>query len=131
MDYSHLQSLYESERNACGKMLENLAQQKQQVFTRMADVKDEYCKSLQNLGIKKGAKVRVDFPEDKRQFKSTIYGYIEEVTISEIYGNVILTVALPGRMGQRLKRPNLAGTYTGINPKWVTILPDDYIFGAN
>jgi hypothetical protein len=112
-------------------MLENLAQQKQQVFTRMADVKDEYCKSLQNLGIKKGAKVRVDFPEDKRQFKSTIYGYIEEVTISEIYGNVILTVALPGRMGQRLKRPNLAGTYTGINPKWVTILPDDYIFGAN
>lgn len=133
MDYSHLQNLYESEMNACGKTLENLAQQKQQVITRMADVKDEYCKSLQNLGIKKGAKVRIDFPEDKRQFKSSIYGYIEEVKIIEVLGNVELTVVLPDKEGKRLKKSDSfcqyrGSFYTGIKPEWVTILPDDYNF---
>jgi predicted DNA-binding antitoxin AbrB/MazE fold protein len=38
---------------------------------RKNEVRDEYYKSLQNLGLKEGAKVRVDFPEG--QLESSIY----------------------------------------------------------
>ena len=146
MNYSQPKIEYLSELSAYIKKLEILEEQKNEVKKKIRDVREKYLETTKNLGIKEGKKVRVDFPEAEQyrmdvrlrsnsstlnSITSTIYGYIESVTFFEDSGNLKLTVTLPGRMGQRLKRPNIAGTYTGINPKWVTILPDDYIFGAN
>lgn len=126
---STLKALYVSETNACAETLEILARQKYQVMMRKNEVRDEYYKSLQNLGLKEGAKVRVDFPEG--QLESSIYGYIEEVKIIEVLGNVVLTVVLPDKEGKRLKKSDSFCQYrgsfcTGIKPEWVTILPDDF-----
>jgi hypothetical protein len=124
MDYSHLQSLYESERNACINTLGRLEEEKYQVIAKMAELDHDYDTELENLGLRKGGKVEVRFPNET----DLIRGYIEEVKVFS-NGNVELQVHLPGQRGQRLKKAK--DFYTGVKAEWVTILPDDYIFGAN
>jgi hypothetical protein len=124
MDYSILKAEYVSAINACDKTLERLEEEKYQVIARMAELDHDYDTKLENLGLRKGGKVEVRFPNET----DLIRGYIEEVKVFS-NGNVELQVHLPGQRGQRLKKAK--DFYTGVKAEWVTILPDDYIFGAN
>ena len=129
MDYSHLRAQYENETTICLKTIERLRQEKEEAIARMTKVRNEYFRAIENLGLKEGAKVRVDFPEDKYRPASSIYGYIESIKIFiDVRGFLELTVALPGRGGKRLKtvKPHSNSYYSGIKPEWVTILPDDF-----
>ena len=124
MDYSILKAEYVSETNACINTLGRLEEEKYQVIAKMAELDHDYDTKLENLGLRKGGKVEVRFPNET----DLIRGYIEEVKVFS-NGNVELQVHLPGQRGQRLKRAK--DFYTGVKAVWVTILPDDYIFGAN
>jgi len=141
MDYSILKAKYVSEINACDKTLERLEEERYQVISRMAELDHDYDTKLENLGLKEGGKVEVRFPNET----DLIRGYIEEVKVFS-NGNVELRVHLPGQRGQRLfsngnveLQVHLPGQrlkrakdfYTGVKAEWVTILADDYIFGAN
>jgi hypothetical protein len=129
MDYSHLRAQYENETTICLKTIERLRQEKEEAIARMTKVRNEYFRAIENLGLKEGAKVRVDFPEDKYRPASSIYGYIESIKIFiDVRGFLELTVTLPGRGGKRLKtvKPHSNSYYSGIKPEWVTILPDDF-----
>jgi hypothetical protein len=122
MDYSILKAEYVSENNACINTLGRLEEEKYQVIAKMAELDHDYELELENLGLRKGGKVEVRFPNET----DLIRGYIEEVEIF-LNGNVELQVHLPGQRGQRLKRAK--DFYTGVKAEWVTILPDDYNFG--
>jgi hypothetical protein len=124
MDYSILKAEYVSAINACDKTLERLEEERYQVISMMAELDHDYELELENLGLRKGGKVEVRFPNET----DLIRGYIEEVKVFS-NGNVELQVHLPGQRGQRLKKAK--DFYTGVKVEWVTILPDDYIFGAN
>ena len=124
MDYSILKAEYVSAINACDKTLERLEEERYQVISMMAELDHDYELELENLGLRKGGKVEVRFPNET----DLIRGYIEEVEVCS-NGNVELQVHLPGQRGQRLKKAK--DFYTGVKAEWVTILPDDYIFGAN
>ena len=124
MDYSILKAEYVSETNACINTLGRLEEEKYQVIAKMAELDHDYDTKLENLGLRKGGKVEVRFPNET----DLIRGYIEEVKVFS-NGNVELQVHLPGQRGQRLKKAK--DFYTGVKVEWVTILPDDYIFGAN
>jgi hypothetical protein len=124
MDYSILKAEYVSESNACINTLGRLEEEKYQVIARMAEIDHDYNTELENLGLRKGGKVEVRFPNET----DLIRGYIEEVEVFS-NGNVVLQVHLPGQRGQRLKKAK--DFYTGVKAEWVTILPDDDDFGAN
>lgn len=135
MDYSHLRVQYENETTICLETIERLEREKEESIARITKVRNKYFKAIENLGLKEGAKVRVDFPEDKYHPESSIYGYIESVniitTLRNLRGWVELAVALPGRGGKRLKtvKPHSNSYYTRVKAEWVTVLPDNYNFG--
>lgn len=127
MDYSQFKTKYKSKKEGFDKKLESLELEKRETELAIQQLENDYAKILASMGLKEGAKVKVRFPDE-----GTISGYIHLIKIFDS-GNVELFVSLPSITGKRLKRvtPYSNSYYTGIKPEWVTILPDDYNFGAN
>lgn len=123
MDSSQLRIKYKNETTICLNEIERLEIEIKQIREIMTEVRNEYLKAIENLGLKEGAKVKITFPDDGVE----VFGYIHRIEIFET-GNVELFVSLPSeKTGKRLKR--VKDFYTGVKLEWVTVLPDNYNFG--
>jgi hypothetical protein len=105
-------------------------EEKEQLITELCEVKNKYIADLKLLGIKRGAKVKVDIPPST-EIPVVFHGYIEYIDFTGEYyqDDVRVSVSIPDQHGKRVTH-KYATICTYIKPHWITVNPTDYIFGV-